>query len=79
MIENKVAIVTGASRGIGNAIAAKLANEGYAIVAVGTSEEQSISANLDAIRQHGTPVAYGTEYANNQEPRRLWLSARVDF
>ncbi len=23
--------------------------------------------------------AYGTEYANNQEPRRLWLSARVDF
>lgn len=28
---------------------------------------------------YGTPVAYGTEYANNQEPRRLWLSARVDF
>lgn len=28
---------------------------------------------------YGTPIAYGPEYANNQEPRRLWLSARVDF
>lgn len=28
---------------------------------------------------YGAPVAYGTEYANNQEPRRLWISARVDF
>ncbi len=28
---------------------------------------------------YGTPVVYGAEYANNQEPRRLWLSARVDF
>ena len=28
---------------------------------------------------YGAPVAYGSEYANNQEPRRLWLSARVDF
>lgn len=28
---------------------------------------------------YGTPVVYGSEYANNQEPRRLWLSARVDF
>ncbi|MFN3669057.1 MAG: TonB-dependent receptor domain-containing protein [Brevundimonas sp.] len=28
---------------------------------------------------YGTPVAYGSEYANNQEPRRLWVSMRVDF
>lgn len=28
---------------------------------------------------YGTPVAYGPEYANNQEPRRLWVSMRVDF
>ncbi|MBX9616124.1 MAG: TonB-dependent receptor [Caulobacteraceae bacterium] len=28
---------------------------------------------------YGTPVVYGSEYANNQEPRRLWLSARVNF
>ena len=28
---------------------------------------------------YGTPVAYGSEYANNQEPRRLWVSMRVNF
>ena len=58
MIENEVAIVTGASRGIGNAIAAKLASEGYAIVAVGTSDGAKISDNLAAINRFGTPFAY---------------------
>ncbi len=28
---------------------------------------------------YGTPVAYTPEYANNQEPRRLWISVRADF
>jgi outer membrane receptor for ferrienterochelin and colicin len=28
---------------------------------------------------YGTPVANGSEYANNQEPRRLWVSMRVNF
>ena len=58
MIENKLAIVTGASRGIGNAIAAKLASEGYAIVAVGTSALEKVSANLQKIQQSGTRFAY---------------------
>ena len=58
MTENRVAIVTGASRGIGNAIAAKLASEGYAIVAVGTSDLEKVSANLQKIKQSGTRFAY---------------------
>jgi outer membrane receptor for ferrienterochelin and colicins len=29
--------------------------------------------------QNGAATAYGAEYANNQEPRRLWVSATVDF
>jgi NAD(P)-dependent dehydrogenase (short-subunit alcohol dehydrogenase family) len=58
MTENRVAIVTGASRGIGNAIAAKLAGEGYAIVAVGTSALEKVSANLQKIQQSGTRFAY---------------------
>jgi outer membrane receptor for ferrienterochelin and colicins len=28
---------------------------------------------------YGTPVAYSPEYANNQEPRRLWLSVTTTF
>lgn len=58
MTENRVAIVTGSSRGIGNAIAAKLAGDGYAIVAVGTSELEKVSANLQKIQQAGTRFAY---------------------
>ncbi len=58
MVDHKVAIVTGASRGIGNAIAAKLAGEAYAIVAVGTSDMEKIAANLQGIREFGAPFAY---------------------
>lgn len=37
--------------------------------------------NKDFVRllPYGTPVAYGPEYTNNEEPRRLWLSVKVDF
>lgn len=58
MKENKVAIVTGASRGIGNAIATRLAAEGYAIVAVGTSALESIKQNFAGVEQAGQPWIY---------------------
>ena len=37
--------------------------------------------NKDFVTQlpYGTPVAYAPEYTNTQEPRRLWVSLRVDF
>lgn len=37
--------------------------------------------NTDFVKQlpYGTPVAYAPEYTNNQEPRRLWVSVKVDF
>lgn len=28
---------------------------------------------------YGSPVAYAPEFTNNQEPRRLWVSLKVDF
>lgn len=58
MIEQKVAVVTGASRGIGNAIAARFATEGYAVVAVGTSTASTAAANMEHVAQHGQPWVY---------------------
>ena len=39
MIENRVAYVTGASRGIGKAIALILASNGYKVIGTATSKE----------------------------------------
>lgn len=69
MISNRVAIVTGASRGIGNAIATRLSGEGYAIVAVGTSELDAVTANFEAIRQTGAPWTYVQADVSSAEGR----------
>ena len=50
MLENEVALVTGASRGIGSAIAAKLGEQGATVIGTATSGAgaESISAQLAA-------------------------------
>lgn len=78
MIEHKVAIVTGASRGIGNAIATRLSDEGYAIVAVGTSELTSISSNFEAIRQNSLPWIYVQADVSTAEGRDRIISATLE-
>lgn len=54
----KSAFITGGSRGIGNAIAAQLASEGYAVAVLGTSDESIIMENLNKIKKHGNPFMY---------------------
>lgn len=58
MIKSKVAIVTGASRGIGHAVAFQLAKEGYVIATIGNSQEAEVKENLDSIRSLGNDVMY---------------------
>ncbi len=38
-----------------------------------------LDTDFISLLPYGNPVLYGSEYTNNQEPRRLWISARVDF
>lgn len=52
MLQGQVALVTGASRGIGRAIAMKLASEGAFVVATATSE-QGAAETLDSIVSQG--------------------------
>jgi len=63
----------------------------YSLFHVGGSFQAARNVTLNAtiynllntdfvkLRPYGTPVAYGPEYTNNQEPRRLWISVKVDF
>lgn len=78
MINQKVAIVTGASRGIGNAIATRLSGEGHAIVAVGTSELSGISSNFAAIRQNGLPWIYVQADVSTAEGRDRIISSSLE-
>lgn len=54
----RTAIVTGAARGIGNAIAYQLANDGCAVVIVDVFDEAQVSGNIDKVKALGRPVLY---------------------
>jgi 3-oxoacyl-[acyl-carrier protein] reductase len=63
-LTDKVALVTGASRGLGKAIALALAAEGASIAAVARSEE-ALAETLSAIRATGgTAEPYALDVAN---------------
>jgi NAD(P)-dependent dehydrogenase (short-subunit alcohol dehydrogenase family) len=58
MLNQKVALITGAARGIGNGIAVQLASEGYAIAILDVIDEEKIVENLDKVKKFGQPVMY---------------------
>ena len=50
----KTALVTGASRGIGFAIARRLGKDGFRVAVVATGSEEKNRANLDILSSDGT-------------------------
>lgn len=58
MSNKKLAVVTGASRGIGNAIGVRLAKGDYNIVTLGNSSVEAAAFGLKKIRDAGAEVTY---------------------
>lgn len=68
-LENKVAIVTGASRGLGKGIAMKLAQEGAKVILADMLEATEAVEEITA--QGGTAVPYKVNISNQEEVQGL--------
>ena len=76
---NKVALVTGGSRGIGFGIAEKLAAEKWHLVINGVRPESDVAEPLAKLRSHGIQVAYAPGDVGSAEGRAAILKVSRDF
>jgi 3-oxoacyl-[acyl-carrier protein] reductase len=70
MIHKKIAIVTGASRGIGNSIAVKLAEEGYTLCMVSTTDENKLTDQINRVKEKNQSVLYVKGDISKEEDRQ---------
>jgi 3-oxoacyl-[acyl-carrier protein] reductase len=79
-LAGKVAVVTGASKGIGAGIAKHLAGEGAAVVVnYSSSKEAAERVVADIVRNGGKAVAVQADVAKKTDIRRLFSAARETF
>ena len=67
LLENKVAVVTGAGRGIGKAIALRLAGEGAAIAACGRTLANVEETAAEVVKAGGKATAYTVDVASSAQ------------
>ncbi|WPB81394.1 SDR family oxidoreductase [Archangium violaceum] len=80
MKRQDVAIVTGASRGIGQAIALRLARDGYAVVVNYAGNEQDAKQTVAEItKADGRAIAVKANVTRSQEVKALFDAAEAAF
>lgn len=79
-LNNKVAVVTGASKGIGADIAKGLAAEGAAVVVNYSSSKEGAERVVEAIKaNHGKAIAVQADVAKEAEVKRLFTETTKAF
>ncbi|UCI08125.1 SDR family NAD(P)-dependent oxidoreductase [Mesorhizobium sp. B1-1-8] len=79
-LKDKVAIVTGASKGIGAAIARQLAKAGAAVVVnYGSSREDADKVVGDILRDNGRAVAVQADVSKGADVKRLFAETKAAF
>lgn len=56
MLKGKVAVITGGTRGIGNAIAKKYAENGASLAIIATKDNETAQAAIEELKKNGTDV-----------------------
>lgn len=79
-LQNKVAVVTGASRGIGRAIALRLAQEGASVVVHFKENEEAARSVVEQIEKSGGIArAFAADIGDVVEVRRLFATIQSEF